>query len=210
MRPVRRSMVWAALAVAAAAAGCAATVRETRHPGFAEQRFTLSRVAVAPFGVGTSAARDGVDGAQADLVAARVAEALAQSGLAVTGPDDVRRALEGAGGEAAASPATAARIAHAGFGVDAVVVGTLTRWRDRSGQAAGTTEPASVGFAVTLVHAPSGTKLWTGVFDETQHALTENVFNVGRYPGGGTRWLTAEEMTRWGAESIARAMPRAQ
>lgn len=197
---------------AAGAAGCAATVRQTTHPALAEQKLTLTRVAVAPFGLSPAAAREaqrtGVGGEQAALVSARIAEALAQSGLAVIGPDDLRRALGPSDGGAPVSAATAARVAHERFGADAVVIGTLSRWHERGGRAAGTTEPASVGFEATLVRAPGGEKLWTGVFDETQRALTENVFNIGRYPGGGTRWLSAEEMTRWGAESIARAMPR--
>ena len=32
-------------------------------------------------------------------------------------------------------------------------------------------------------------------------------FNVFRYPGGGTRWLTAEELSQWGASEVAQAMP---
>jgi hypothetical protein len=64
-----------------------------------------------------------------------------------------------------------------------------------------------VAFEVTLFAAPSGQKLWSARFDETQRALSENVLNARRYPGGGTRWLTAAELARWGAQAAAGAMP---
>jgi hypothetical protein len=88
-----------------------------------------------------------------------------------------------------------------------VLLGDAWRYVERSGEAAGTLRPASIGFEVTLYSAPGGQKLWSGVFDETQRALGENVLNAGRYPGGGTRWLTAEELLRWGATETATAMP---
>lgn len=201
----------AALALAAAlAGGCAATIQQTEYPALAEKSFQLGRVAVAPFRLGVTAAREaeatGVGYDAPALVASKVADALSQSGVAVTAPEDMARALDSAGG--AADPATIARVAAERFGANAVVLGTVVRYRERGGEALGTTEPASVGFEVTLVRAPGGEKLWKGVFDETQHMLTENVFNVGRYPGGGSRWLSAEEMTRWGAGAIAKVMPR--
>ena len=66
--------------------------------------------------------------------------------------------------------------------------------------------PSSVGFSVTLYAAPSGEKLWTARFDETQESLMANPLKARRYPGGGTRWLSAAEFTRWGAGEMARAL----
>jgi hypothetical protein len=45
------------------------------------------------------------------------------------------------------------------------------------------------------------------VFNETQRPLSSNVLVASRYPGGGSRWLSAEELARWGAEETARSMP---
>jgi hypothetical protein len=199
------------LAAAGAGLGCAPAVRQTEHPALSERGFKLERVAVAPFRLSGSAAREAQSGASdpdaGALVAAKVAEALSQSGLSVVAPEDVARALDGAGGSES-SAADVARVAADRFGSTAVLLGSVSRYRERKGEALGTTEPASVGFEVTLVRAPGGEKLWSGVFDETQHGLTDNVFNAGRYPGGGTRWLTAEEMARWGAGEIAKTVPR--
>ncbi len=59
---------------------------------------------------------------------------------------------------------------------------------------------------VALYAAPSGEKLWTARFDETQESLMANPLKARRYPGGGTRWLSAAEFARWGADEMARAL----
>ncbi len=60
---------------------------------------------------------------------------------------------------------------------------------------------------MTLFDAPAATRLWSATFDETQQPMSTNLFNLGRYPGGGTRWLTAEELSKWGAEGVASSFP---
>jgi hypothetical protein len=66
--------------------------------------------------------------------------------------------------------------------------------------------PASVAFEVSLHQTPTGRRLWTGRFDETQKSITEAILRARQYPGGGTRWLTTEEFARWGAEEVAKSM----
>ena len=39
--------------------------------------------------------------------------------------------------------------------------------------------------------------------------MTENVLLTPRYPGGGTRWLTAEEFAQFAASELAAAVPLA-
>ncbi len=70
----------------------------------------------------------------------------------------------------------------------------------------GASRPASVSFRVTLYEAPSGFKLWSARFDETQRPLSDNLFNARRYPGGGSRWLTSTELVKWGAREVAGAL----
>jgi hypothetical protein len=196
------------------ALGCAETVRSQAHPGLSQRTESIDVVAVAPFRATGSLAvqRDPRLGPPPDqaivLVARQVSEALARRGVRVIPAEDVARVL---GPQALGAdrwiPLAVARTAHAEFGADAVLLGDAWRYVERSGEAAGTLRPASIGFEVTLYSAPGGQKLWSGVFDETQRALGENVLNAGRYPGGGTRWLTAEELLRWGATETATAMP---
>jgi hypothetical protein len=104
---------------------------------------------------------------------------------------------------------TAAERAANDFGATAVVLGKVTRWREREGSAAGAARPASVAFEVSLHQAPLGRRLWTGRFDETQKSITEAILRARQYPGGGTRWLTAGELARWGAAEVAKAMTSA-
>lgn len=198
------------LALALLAGGCAETVRTRAHPALGELPGPLRKVAVAPFtpsgrlALGPEAG-GGDPTLATDLVAHQLSEALGARGVQVVAPEDVGRALGPTFLEAA--PRDLARVAAEKFGADGIVVGRVSRFVERSGEAAGTLRPASVGFEVTLHRAPGGEPLWTGVFDETQRALFENVFNAGRYPGGGSRWLTAEELARWGATETARALP---
>ncbi len=135
-------------------------------------------------------------------------------------------------------PALAAQVAARKFGAQAVLLGEVLRYSERGeptrpaetravtrrderekavryGEPRGevvdtTTVPASVAFTVTLYEAPSGRKLWTARFDETQRALLADLRAARRYPGRGTRWLTATELARWGAQAAAEAVPLAR
>jgi hypothetical protein len=193
--------------------GCAAPLREARvYPALQERHFELHRLAVAPFQAGRlvvrASGRQPVDPSTAALVSKQVAEALRARGIEVVAPEDVRTAADPSA--APTDTLDAARlvsVASQQFGADAVLVGTVLRWRDRVGEKLGASQAAGVGFEVTLLRTPDGAKLWTAVFDETQLPITDNFFNVFRYPGGGTRWLTAEELSQWGATEVAQAMP---
>lgn len=138
------------------------------------------------------------------LVSRYFAEALEQRGLLVVPADDVHRMLESVYADyERVIPLQVARIAAERFGADAVIVGSVGRYRERSRDGGG----ASVGFEVALYEAPSGRKLWSANFDETQRPLSENIFNASRLPGGGSRWLTADELAKWGAGETARQVP---
>lgn len=203
----------------AAGLGCSASLRsplsvqpvvqvETR-PGL-EERAPFRRVAVAPFRVAPGLARredpQSPSGEEAALLVARhVSEAIEERGVDVIHAADLRRATGDAGGELPTPEL--ARLAAERFGADAVLVGTVLRYQERVGQAAGSTRPAAVGFEVTLHGAPDGQPLWRATFDERQQALSENVLNAARYPGRGSRWLSAGELARWGASEVALAMP---
>jgi hypothetical protein len=192
--------------------GCAAPLREVRvYPALQERHFELHKLAVAPFQAGRSVVRASgrqMDPSTAALVSKQVAEALRARGIEVVAPEDVRTAADpSATPTDTLDPARLVSVASQQFGADAVLVGTVLRWRDRVGEKLGASQAAGVGFEVTLLRTPDGAKLWTAVFDETQLPITDNFFNVFRYPGGGTRWLTAEELSQWGATEVAQAMP---
>jgi hypothetical protein len=172
----------------------------------------LRKVAVMPFYARPNFQRelgpDSIDaGTAADLVSRFVTEAFVEQGISVVAPSDLALAFAGAGEvtprlDAPAAAAVGARE----FGASAVLLGEVWRYRERSGGGMGGSLPTSVGFSVALYAAPSGEKLWTARFDETQESLMANPLKARRYPGGGTRWLSAAEFARWGAGEMARAL----
>jgi hypothetical protein len=204
------------------------TVRARSYPRLEKDVPVMNKVAVAPFtvagdlaaaarraeiesSIGTPARAIGPTPAEAAGAVARfVAEALAAQGLDVVPAEDVALVLAGGaagpGDAAARAPRELARVARERFGADGVVLGSVSRYRGRTGGAQ-EASAASVWFEVSLYTAPAGEKLWAGTFDETQRPLSQNVLVGSRYPGGGTRWLSVEELARWGAEETARSMP---
>lgn len=201
----RARTIAALLCAIFAASACTPTVATQTRPALAELNAPLRRIAVMPF-TASPLLRGEEDGTPPDvaaqLVSKYLAEALAARGIEVVAPEDVAATL------AQANPSLrAAAVLREKHGADAVVLGDVTRWEEREGEAYGSFHPAAVGFRVTLQGAPGGRTLWSGEFDERQQPLSDNVLRAGQYPGGGSRWLTAEELARWGAQEIVRAIP---
>ncbi len=197
-------------------AGCNTpqTVRQESFPVGRSGDVPITKVAIVPFTASGTLARSGPTNSteSADtirrLVTRYVSEALSAKGVRVIPADDFQAALDRSNIQGTTLERRAvANVAAFEFGAQGVVFGDVTRYRDRAGSAAGATEAAGVGFQVQLFHAPAARRLWSAVFDETQRPLNENLLNAPRYPGGGTRWLTADELARWGARELARSMP---
>jgi len=191
-------------------AGCAHVVKTQAFPGLEQAQSGASAVAIAPFdarGRGGVPATEGPEAEGAPVVARQVAEAIAARGVKVIPPEDVARALQSAGVPADAKTEQIAAMVQQKFGANLLLTGQVSRYRDRRGENLGAASPASVGFSVTLYQAPAATRLWSASFDETQAPISSNLFNLGRYPGGGTRWLTADELSKWGADGVADAFP---
>lgn len=173
----------------------------------------IDRVAVMPFrpqsGLARTTSRSGMPAWEAaDLVTRFVSEAVAERGVAVASSRQVEAVLVEAGWVPLdVDPATAAPVVARVLGASALLVGEVARYRERVGGDRGAVASASVAFDLTLHEAPSGRKLWTARFDQTQSDFAGNPLTASRYPGGGTRFLTAAELARWGAELAANAMP---
>jgi len=192
--------------------GCTSPAPVLKQRTYTVPGEALRKVAVMPFYArpnfqGTQGP-DAIDaGTAADLVSRFVTEAFVEEGISVVAPSDLALAFMSAGEvtprlDAQAAAETGARE----FGASAVLIGEVWRYRERSGGGMGGSLPASVGFSVALYAAPSGEKLWTARFDETQESLMANPLKARRYPGGGARWLSAADFTRWGAGEMAKAL----
>jgi hypothetical protein len=172
----------------------------------------LTRVAVAPFVPSRSFVRAGPEGKSgavaADLVARFLTEALRERGVDAIAPNDLLIAAEGSGIVLPRQdPHAVAVLAAREFGATAVVLGVVNRYRERSGEALGSTHPASVHFEWTFHEAPSGLPVWSAHFDQTQPTVTADPLLARQYPGYGTRFLTAAELARWGVARALDEMP---
>jgi hypothetical protein len=197
--------------------GCAALrpAPVVRNRTFRIPEGSLERVAVLPFLLKPSveqyaAARGDSAGTAADLVGRFVTEQLQKRRMSVVPPSDVATALSARGSSASADTKAMAELAAEDFGATAVLVGRVNRYRERGGEKYGATSGASVAFELSLYTAPGAQRIWMSSFDETQRALGDNIWNAQRYPGGGTRWLTAAELATWGAESSIDSLPNAK
>jgi hypothetical protein len=173
----------------------------------------LKRVAVLPFSHRDTMRPSSDAGATspeiaAELVARFITEAMAKRGIEVIPASDLSTALNAQGLKPMdINPRTAAEVAATKFGATAIMIGQVSRYRERQGERFGSTGAASVAFNATIYTADPVQRIWSRQFDETQRALFENIVNAPRYPGGGVRWLTAAELAQWGAESAVDTLP---
>jgi hypothetical protein len=218
-RSSARHFVWLLVVSLALLAACQSRSPLRIRPGpvvesnqDAKTNEAMTLVAIVPFqprqptgrSIGTTA---NVTWDSAALVSSYFTDALVARGVSVISPSDLEGAFANQGDVVPRlNPRATAEKAHQDFGATAVAIGMVTRWREREGSAAGAKQPASIAFEVSLHEAPSGRRLWTGRFDETQKSITESIFRARQYPGAGTRWLSAEEFARWGAQEVAKSM----
>lgn len=93
---------------------------------------------------------------------------------------------------------------------DYMMAGNVWRYKERVGTAFSVEQPASVAFALYLVDMKTKRLIWTDSYDETQQALTENLFNVKDFFKQGAKWLTADELARFGMSKMFENFPLQQ
>ncbi|WP_319408355.1 hypothetical protein [uncultured Desulfosarcina sp.] len=101
------------------------------------------------------------------------------------------------------------RAVRLGETVDAevVMVGTVWQYREKGALIDMPDSAASVGFALYLIDVKTGVRFWRGAFNETQQALTDDVVDGIKQLGMGLRWLSAEELARYGVKSVLQNLP---
>jgi len=85
---------------------------------------------------------------------------------------------------------------------DHVMVGIVWRYKERVGTAEASPSPASVAFTLYLLNVAQGTPVWQATFDKTQQALSDNLLNAKEFFSMGARWLTADELARFGIKQV--------
>lgn len=91
---------------------------------------------------------------------------------------------------------------------DAVLFGQVLYFRERVGEELGAKSPASVTFVLELLDVRRGDVAWKTRFEESQRALSENLFALGTFAERGARWLKAEELAQDGIKKAVRDLHR--
>lgn len=79
-------------------------------------------------------------------------------------------------------------------GADAVLIGYVYGFEERVGGDYGADMPAKVSFELNLISVESQRLVWQNRFTETQKALNEDLFQLGKFMRRKGRWITAREM----------------
>jgi hypothetical protein len=90
---------------------------------------------------------------------------------------------------------------------DLVVIGTIWRFREKGAVEENPDSPASVAFSVYLMEVYSGERLWRDAFDGTQKTLSEDVLGGLKQINMGLRWLSVNELARYGVKNVFRKFP---
>jgi len=90
---------------------------------------------------------------------------------------------------------------------DLVVVGSIWRFREKGPAKEISDSPASVAFAVYLMEVASGQRLWRNAFDGTQKILSEDVLGGLKQGKIGLRWVSVNELARYGVKNVFRTFP---
>jgi hypothetical protein len=96
------------------------------------------------------------------------------------------------------------------LGADAVLVGTVEVYKERSGSAIGLERPqdaAEVGFAVQLISVKDGVPLWTGQYHEQQRPANQDLTG---FLERGPRYLMVDELADSAADHVLRKFPFGQ
>ncbi len=192
--------LWASVAVLAL--GCATPVVYSQPPTASGHKVTL--VAVVPMPFEPFDPRDVLTGEEAmvasETVTARVASALVQwGGLEAVPPGDTQLWLRNV--SAPSNPRRLGRELSSAFGVDAILTGRVRRYWAREGGPRGASRPASVWFDLEP-RTPGGELLWEASYDEVQRSVSEDPGSFARWRERGFRWVTAEELSRYGAREL--------
>jgi hypothetical protein len=90
---------------------------------------------------------------------------------------------------------------------DAVIMGFIYCYRDRSGTAYASARPAAVGFCLHLVDPATGEVLWTMRFRDEQKALSEDLLALPDFIKRKGRWIRVEQMAEEAATRAASELP---
>ena len=105
------------------------------------------------------------------------------------------------------TPRSLAQKAGEALGADLMIVGAIWRYRDRIQEPMGPERGASVAFDMYLIEVSGAKTVWKKRFDETQRPLTEDIRGAKKLIKKGARWLSADDLARYGVEEVFKRFP---
>jgi hypothetical protein len=105
------------------------------------------------------------------------------------------------------TPRTLTRRLGKVLSADLVIFGMVWRYRNIGAIEGMPEQPASVAFALYLVDPASGRRVWRGIFSETQDFAFNNMFKFTDRIKMGLKWLTADELARYGVKQTLDKFP---
>jgi hypothetical protein len=90
---------------------------------------------------------------------------------------------------------------------DGILTGRVYQFRNRVGYDYGVETPAAVGFHLDLLETQNGNVIWSRCHEETQRALSENLFSFGDFFRRKGKWLTVEDLTASGVAKVVPTIP---
>ncbi len=105
------------------------------------------------------------------------------------------------------SPGLLAQKLGQALAADAVFLGNVWRYRDRSDMIPDVPRGASVAFNIVLLNVATGQKIWKETFDQTQRSLTDNLLAVKGSVKPKLKWISADELARLGVKEVFKKYP---
>ncbi|MDR2487922.1 MAG: hypothetical protein LBD42_00185 [Desulfovibrio sp.] len=92
------------------------------------------------------------------------------------------------------------------MGVDLLIVPQLYVWRERDGGSFGVVTPARVVMDIFVLDVRNESLISRSHFDETQSALTGNLFEADKFFKRSAKWISANDLAREGMEKAVKEL----
>jgi PBP1b-binding outer membrane lipoprotein LpoB len=138
------------------------------------------------------------ESAAASITAELYAHAVSMGGWEVVPQDDVDDAMQQMAPTTPADLNQNALAMGRKVAADAVIFGTVSRYRERVGYNYAAQTPAAVAMSLYLLDEKSGQVVWTGKFAKEQKSLSENFFDLPNFIEHGARWVRAQDIAAQG------------
>ena len=164
----------------------------------------VKRIAVMPIVEDPGADKAIADGASESISAELYSQMALAAGWEVIPESDVADQMQKLPPPTMANLRDVAIALGHALSADAVLYGSVERYRERVGVDYAAQSPASVSFKLHVVDVTLKEVVWSATFDRTQKALTENVFNLVEFVKSNGRWVRAHEIANQGVvEAVA-------